>query len=190
MRKIAVLSFLLLFLFIGVANAVLYRTYINSGIDEITLTLFEYQVDRLPLQRGDTLEVWVSSPGGLVSSSIAIYDYLKRRKADGITIWTVGSGICASGATVVLQAGDIRAITVGTMFLVHKAFYPNLSWQSKIWLRLFGGTTLDYTNAQLYRIYAVRSKRPIQAVQEDLSYDHWMTAEEAVLKGYADIIII
>lgn len=66
--------------------------------------------------------VHITSPGGYVHSSIAIHNWLRYKVASkDVKIHTVANGLCASGAVMVLQAGDVRYAVANTGIYTHNA---------------------------------------------------------------------
>ena len=63
-----------------------------------------------------TLDVVLVSEGGSVCGGLAVYDFLHSPHLN-VTIST--AGICASAATIVLQAGKLRRAWPSTQFLLH-----------------------------------------------------------------------
>lgn len=61
--------------------------------------------------------VHINSIGGMVDIGIGIYNLLKAHKP-GVEI--VNDGICASIATVIAMAGDVRKTTVGSRWMIHR----------------------------------------------------------------------
>lgn len=162
-----------------------YKVKFHDMISDSSVIAFEETLEELPLESGDDLQVWIDSPGGLVTASIDLYDFLmdfKYRK--DISLRTIGTGICASGATIVLQAGDTRAVTAYTLFLVHKAYNGN-----KKWWQIWPDPTLTYINNTLVSLFVAHTGKSREFIDKDMSYDHWMTASEAQEHGYCDFII-
>jgi ATP-dependent Clp protease protease subunit len=70
-------------------------------------------LDRTP---GD-IEVWISTPGGLVFEMFALYDVIRTRQNP---IRTIGYGVIASAGCLLLAAGDRRAATENAWFMSHE----------------------------------------------------------------------
>lgn len=69
------------------------------------------------------IEVYINSPGGLVSVAFGIYDAIRNASCE---IHTIGTGEICSAATVILVSGDKRYATEHSMFMMHQAkFYNN-----------------------------------------------------------------
>ena len=124
MKRILLLVFCILFVYSSVW-AIPITLYIRGPIDDTTLpslwwqyrTLYDsYTANSLVI---DAITVVIISPGGQVYEAIAIYDYLVSLELQGIKVTTVASGYCASAATIILEAGDVREATAHTYLMVH-----------------------------------------------------------------------
>jgi ATP-dependent protease ClpP protease subunit len=62
------------------------------------------------------------SMGGALSEGLAIYDRILAVPKNQVT----ATGVCASAATVILQAGNWRRATPNTQFMFHLAQFENL----------------------------------------------------------------
>ena len=70
--------------------------------------------------KADTIIVNINSPGGSVAHGLSIHDLLAMHKAEIITRAT---GMTASIATVILQAGNKREMSANALILTHRASY-------------------------------------------------------------------
>ncbi len=74
--------------------------------------------------RGEKLTdllVIISSPGGDLRETLAIYNYLVLLKKWKIKVHTIASSICMSGGVAILQAGDTRSAMEYTKFMTHSS---------------------------------------------------------------------
>ena len=97
------------------------------------------------------IELWINTPGGLVSEMFGIYDVIRSLSHE---IWTVGFGEIASAGGLVLVAGDKRFATPTARFMAHadqiqlscdyfvaQATMRVHEREMKLWLRLMGERT-------------------------------------------------
>jgi ATP-dependent protease ClpP protease subunit len=54
------------------------------------------------------ITITINSPGGSVMDGLALYDKILRLRRKGTPIETRATGLVASMATILLQAGDVR----------------------------------------------------------------------------------
>lgn len=159
--------------------------------DTITSESVEQAVDVLNRwQRidGDNNRPWrfiICSPGGSVISGMKLYSTLKSIAATR-TIVTVASGICASMATVIHQAGTQRLVEPGCSYMIHDVsgevfgsignMQDQMDWLNKL-------------NHQLHRALAEHSNLSIEEIAElSKRRDSWYMSEEVVEMGLADRI--
>lgn len=147
--------------------------------DEVTPQEFRDELENHP---GD-LTVVMNSGGGDVFAGLAIYNAL--REHDGFVTVRV-DGLAASIASVVAMAGDKIIMSPGSMMMIHKP-----------WTMVVGDVNdLDKTKEilngiedSIIPIYASRTGMPAEDISELVEAETWMTAEQAVDKGFADELI-
>jgi ATP-dependent protease ClpP protease subunit len=125
----------------------------------------------------------ISSPGGDILPGMALYTFL-RDLSKVRPVVTIASGICASMATVIHQAGSLRLVEERCSYLIHDA------------AALAGGTlgSLEDTvgfvkqlNEQTHAILAERSKLTVkQIADKSKRKDLWLTGAQVLELGFAD----
>ena len=162
-------------------------------INQATVMIAESWLDS-HVEKGDYLRFWIDSPGGSVTSSIALYDYLIFLRKSGVHVDTIATGLCASGATVVLQAGQTRWVTPFTLLLVHGCHTeydkPANFWQ---WIdqkydQYKNKGMKEYIDDDLADLYVIKTKLPRKTIEKILSQDTWFYAIDFKLMGFADKI--
>ncbi len=127
----------------------------------------------------------ICSGGGSVVHGMKLYSCLKSIGQYREVI-TIGSGIVASMATVLLQAGTTRVIEPGTSFLLHEVSGGSVGKINDIKDTL---AWFDQLNIMLNKILAERSKLDFEEVATLTSRkDVWLQPEEVIDKGFADRI--
>ena len=76
---------------------------------------------KLYFQRDKRIWVILNSPGGDIFQGFAIYDFLKAIANQGVEVNIVGTGMVASMAVCIMQAGTKRYAFPNTQFTVHQA---------------------------------------------------------------------
>ena len=126
------------------------------------------------------ITVILNSGGGDVWAGLAMYNALRELDAE-VTVRV--DGLAASIASVIAMAGDKIIMSPGSMMMIHKAS----AWA--------GGDSedlkkiiemLETVEESIVPIYADRSGLSREEVQEMMDAETWMSAEEAVDKGFAD----
>lgn len=131
------------------------------------------------------ISIYINSPGGVVSSGLAIYDTMQFIKPD-VSTWCMG--MAASIAAVLLAGGTKGkryALPHSTM-LIHQpmgGFYgqaTDISIRAREILRI---------KEELNNILAKHTGQPLSRIQVDTERDFYMTPEQAKEYGLIDEIV-
>lgn len=125
------------------------------------------------------LDLYINSPGGSVFEGVAIYNQLKRFQAQKVVHV---DGIAASIASIIAMAGDEINIAANGTMMIHNP-----------WGMAIGGATemrkqadaLDQLRSTLLDTYVARTGSSAKDVGEWMDAETWMTADEAVKRGFA-----
>ena len=131
------------------------------------------------------ISLYINTPGGQVSSGLAIYDTMQLIQPDVATICT---GMAASMGSVLLCAGTKgkRAALPHSRVLIHQPLGGAEGQASDI---LIAAKEIEKTRAELISIIAQHSGQSYDKVFADADRDFWMTAEEARQYGMVDKIL-
>ncbi|MBR5724643.1 MAG: ATP-dependent Clp protease proteolytic subunit [Bacteroidales bacterium] len=155
---------------------------INDDVANIILAqlLFLSSVDP-----AKDISLYINSPGGQVSSGLAIYDTMQLIQPDVATICT---GMAASMGSVLLCAGakGKRSALPHSRVLIHQPLGGAEGQASDI---LIAAKEIEKTRAELITIIAQHSGQSYDKVFADADRDYWMTAEEARQYGMVDKIL-
>jgi ATP-dependent Clp protease protease subunit len=160
--------------------------FIGSPIDDYIANLVIAQL--LFLQSEDPerdIHIYINSPGGSVSSGLAIYDTMQYVKCD---IATYCIGMAASMGALLLSAGTKgkRYALPHSRIMIHQpmgGFYgqaTDVEIHAKEILKM---------KENLNRILAYHTGQPIEKIQADTERDFFMSAEEALNYGIVDSVI-
>jgi len=134
---------------------------------------------------GKEISLYVNSPGGIVSSGMAIYDTMQYIKSP---ITTICVGQAASMAAVLLAAGTKgkRYALPNSRILIHQPMggvqgqATDIDIHAKEILKL---------RERLNKILAKHTGQSLKKIEKDTDRDYYMTAEEAKEYGIIDEII-
>ncbi|NRB45416.1 MAG: ATP-dependent Clp protease proteolytic subunit [Verrucomicrobiales bacterium] len=162
--------------------------FIGSEIDPYNQISNSVIAQLLFLQMQDPnkdINMYINSPGGSVSSGLAIYDTMQFVTCD---INTYCIGMCASMGAVLLSAG-----TTGKRFAL-----PN----SDIMIHQVSGgasgtaSDVERTVEHMYslkkrlnKILAKHTGKTEKQIEKDADRDHWMSAKEAADYGLVDNVM-
>jgi len=131
------------------------------------------------------IEVYINTPGGSVTSGLAIYDTMQFVKPD-VNTYCVGQ---ASSMGAVLLAGGRpgkRFALPHARIMIHQPWggvqgqATDISIQAQEILRL---------RAKIEDILAKHTKQPLEKVKKDTDRDYFMSADEAKAYGIVDEVI-
>ena len=129
--------------------------------------------------------MYINSPGGSVSSALAIYDTMQYVKAD---VQTICVGLAASAASLLLSAGKKgkRMILPNAEVMIHQVLGGASGQASDIDIH---AKHILKIKDQLNKILAKHTGQTISKVEKDTDRDYFMSAQEAVKYGIVDKVI-
>jgi ATP-dependent Clp protease protease subunit len=134
--------------------------------------------------RGNAIDIYINSPGGIVYEGLAIYNALRRHPAHKIVRI---DGICASAATIVAMAGD-RIVAADNATLMVHAVWHTVSGDAAEMRK--EAEVLDQLTDTLVNLYVQRTGRPRAEVAGWVAEETWFTAAEALRLGLVDEIAV
>ena len=157
------------------------RIFGEIGFFSISAEDFLEELDNLG--EVDTIRLHINSPGGEVFDGFTIYNVLKRHPAK---VSVLIDGVAASIASVIAMAGDTVIMPENAFIMMHNP------------MMFAGGDAKDFRNAadvlEKIKTNAVKaySKKATELSKDELAEmmddETWLSAEEAVEKGFADEI--
>jgi len=135
---------------------------------------------------GKDINIYINSPGGVVTAGLAIYDTMQYIKSP---ITTICIGQAASMAALLLAAGapGKRFALPNSRILIHQPSMSGLSGQA---------TDIDIhareilrLREEINRILSQHTGQPIGKIQSDMERDYIMTAGQAKDYGVVDQVI-
>ncbi|MEJ8811410.1 head maturation protease, ClpP-related [Variovorax ureilyticus] len=150
--------------------------YDEIGVLGVQASDFRQQLDAV---QSPTLALEINSPGGDVFAGVAIYNMLK---ASGKTIAVKVMGVAASAASLIAMAGDTIEMPENTFMMVHNpltGIYGNAEDLRE------AADVLDKIGESLLAAYVGKTGMPEAEMKALLAHDTWLTAGEALTKGFA-----
>lgn len=159
--------------------------FLGGPIDDHMANLIIAQL--LFLQAEDPkkeISLYINSPGGSVTSTLAIIDTMNHIKND---ISTVCVGIAASGAALVLSAGTKgkRMALPNSEVMIHQPLGGAEGQASDIEI---SAKHILKTRAILNRLLAKNTGQSVSRIEKDVDRDFFMDAEEAKKYGIIDSV--
>ena len=129
--------------------------------------------------------LYINSPGGVVTSGLAIYDTMNFIKAD---VQTIVMGMAASMASVLASSGTKgkRFALPHSEVMIHQPSGGAQGQQTEIEI---AAAQILKTRKELNSILAKNSGQPLEKINVDTERDNYLTAQDAVDYGLIDGIM-
>jgi ATP-dependent Clp protease protease subunit len=160
--------------------------FIGSPIDDHVANAVMAQLLFLDAQNPkEDIKVYINSPGGVVTSALAIYDTMQYVRAD---VQTICVGLAASGAALLLTAGakGKRFILPNGEVLIHQVMGGAQGQATDVDIH---AKHIIKVKDRLNKILAKHTGQKIEKVEHDTERDYFMSADEALAYGIVDKII-
>ncbi len=160
--------------------------FIGSAIEDHMANLIIAQLLFLESDEPDQdIYLYINSPGGQVSSGMAIYDTMQYIKPD---VQTICIGQAASMGALLLTAGapKKRFSLPHARIMIHQ---PSGGFQGQHTDIEIQAKEITRIRSILDGIMAKHSGKDIKQVNKDTERDHYMTGEEAKAYGLIDSVI-
>jgi len=128
------------------------------------------------------ISLYVNSPGGSVTATLAMLDTMNHIKPD---VSTVCVGIAASGAAVLLSAGKKgkRYILPNAEIMIHQPWGGAQGQATDIEIT---AKHIISTREKLNKILSKNTNQPLKQIEKDVERDFYMNAEESKKYGVVD----
>jgi ATP-dependent Clp protease protease subunit len=161
--------------------------FLGTPIDDDVANVIIAQLLFLESEDPDKdISIYINSPGGSVTSGLAIYDTMQYVKPQ---VSTICLGQCASMGAFLLSGGAAgkRFAVPNARIMIHQPLggfqgqATDIEIQAKEILRL---------KAKLNDILAKHTRQPIERIEKDTDRDYFMGAGEAKEYGIIDEVIV
>ncbi len=161
--------------------------YITAPIEDYGASLITAQLLFLEAENPKKeIHMYINSPGGLVTSGLAIYDTMQYVRPP---VQTFCIGQAASAASLLLCAGKKgeRFALPNARILVHQ---PSASYYGQAADIARHAQEIVKLKRRLNEIYAKHTGQTVEAIEKMLDRDSYMTAEEAKNFGLLDQVMV
>ncbi|MFM9328986.1 MULTISPECIES: ATP-dependent Clp endopeptidase proteolytic subunit ClpP [Paenibacillus] len=160
--------------------------FLGSAINDAVANAIVAQLLFLDAQDPEKdIHLYINSPGGSITSGMAIYDTMQFIKAD---VSTICVGMAASMGAFLLTAGakGKRFALPNSEVMIHQPLGGAEGQASDIQIR---ANRIIKMRDKLNHILAERSGQPFERIEKDTDRDNFMSAEEALKYGLIDKVI-
>jgi ATP-dependent Clp protease protease subunit len=137
-------------------------------------------------QNSEDITIFINSPGGSISSGLAIYDAMQYAQA---AIKTVCMGLAASMGAVLLCAGakGKRFTWENARILIHQPLIAGSFFGPASDIQIQAEEMIR-VRERLNSILSYHTGKPVKKIEEDTDRDYFMSAQEAMEYGLVDSI--
>jgi ATP-dependent Clp protease protease subunit len=161
--------------------------FLGTSIDDSIASLVIAQLLFLESEDPDKdIHLYINSPGGSVSSGLAIYDTMQYIRPD---VSTICIGMAASMAAVLLAGGakGKRAVLPNTRIMIHQPWGGVQGTASDISIQ---AEEILKTKKKINEILALHTGRTLDQIGKDTDRDYYLAASEAKEYGLIDNIFV
>ncbi len=135
--------------------------------------------------RGRDIFLYINSPGGNVSSGMAIYDTMQFIQSP---VNTICMGMAASMGSFLLAAGRAgkRSALPHSRIMIHQPSGGASGTASDIEIQ---AKEILYLRSQMNSLYSKHTGRQVEQIERDMERDFFMSAEDAKSYGLIDTVI-
>jgi len=132
------------------------------------------------------VSMYINSPGGIVTSGLAIYDTMQFIRP---AVSTLCTGQAASMGSLLLAAGakDLRFALPNARIMVHQ---PSGGFQGQATDIMLHAQEILNLKKRLNAIYAKHTGCPVEKIEDALERDTFLTAEGAIEFGLVDQVLV
>jgi len=161
--------------------------FLGGPIDDHTANLIIAQL--LFLENEDPkkdIQLYINSPGGAVTSTLAIVDTMNHVRPD---ISTFCVGIAASGGAIILSAGakGKRYILPNAEVMIHQPLGGAEGQATDI---AISAKHILKTRDNLNKLLSKNTGKPLSQIEKDVERDFFMDSDEAKKYGIIDEIVL
>ena len=160
--------------------------FIDGEIDDSTASLVVAQLLFLESEDPDKdINIYINSPGGLITAGMAIYDTMNYIKPD---VCTICVGMAASMAAFLLSSGakGKRYVLPNAEVMIHQPLGGTNGQAEDIKI---AAEHIVKTRERLNKILAKNTGKSLKQIAKDTDRDNYLDAQQAVEYGLADKIV-
>ncbi len=161
--------------------------FLGAEINDQTATALIIALLQLDSESHEDITLYINSPGGAISSGLAVYDTIKLINSDVITICV---GLAASMGSFLLASGTKgkRYALPNSEIMIHQPLVGRNGYDQETNIQILA-QHLAKTRNKLEEIYSLNTGKSQEQIHQDCERDKYMTAEEALEYGLIDNIL-
>ena len=159
----------------------------GEPIEGLFIVLADFLNDMEKFKDKKNVTFHINSPGGEVFAGVSIYNRMKEFTGN---VTTIVDGLCASAASIIMQGAKPgnRKVCNGSLTMIHGAssfmfgYYNAKDMKESI-------KQINATDKSIAEIYAKETGVDVETTKTMMSNTTWMSAQDALDKGFADEIV-
>ena len=165
------------------------KIFLEEAITYESVNLVIKQLLYLREESNETIDIYISSPGGEVNAGLLLYDQLKGMQDIEINMYC--TGFAASMAAIILAGGQKghRFILPHSKVMIHEPLISGSGITGSATSIQQTAESIMETKIILSRLLAYDTGKTIKEITAAISYDNTLDAKEAVSFGIVDKII-
>ncbi|MHB1993145.1 ATP-dependent Clp endopeptidase proteolytic subunit ClpP [Metallibacterium scheffleri] len=160
--------------------------FVVGPIDDFMANVIVAQLLFLESENPDKdINLYINSPGGVVTAGLAIYDTMQFIRCD---VSTMCIGQAASAASLLLMAGakGKRYALPNSRIMIHQ---PSGGAQGQATDIEIQAREILYVRGRLNQIYVQHSGQTLEQIERDMERDRFMSGEDAKAYGLIDAVL-
>ncbi|MEO6689678.1 MAG: ATP-dependent Clp endopeptidase proteolytic subunit ClpP [Dokdonella sp.] len=160
--------------------------FVVGPIDDYMANVVVAQLLFLESENPDKdINLYINSPGGVVTAGLAIYDTMQYIRSD---VSTMCIGQACSAASLLLMAGakGKRYALPNSRVMIHQ---PSGGAQGQATDIEIQAKEILYLRGRLNGIYVKHTGQPLEQVERDMERDRFMSGEDAKAYGLIDSVL-
>ncbi|MCI8464314.1 MAG: ATP-dependent Clp endopeptidase proteolytic subunit ClpP [Lachnospiraceae bacterium] len=160
--------------------------FLGEEVNEVTASLVVAQLLFLESEDpGKDIQLYINSPGGVVTAGMAIYDTMHYIKCD---VSTICIGMAASMGAFLLAGGakGKRMALPNAEIMIHQ---PSGGAKGQATDIKIVADKIIATRKKLNKLLSENTGQPLDVIEVDTERDHYMSAAEAMEYGIIDQVI-
>lgn len=159
----------------------------GEPVEGLFIVLTDFLNDLEKIKNKKNVIFRINSPGGEVFAGVAIYNRMKEFTGN---VTTIVDGLCASAASIIMQGAKPgnRKVCNGSLTMIHGAssflfgYYNAKDMKESI-------KQINAIDKSIAEIYARETGTDAETARTLMSNTTWMSAQDAIDKGFADEIV-
>lgn len=160
--------------------------FLSTDFNDTMSSLIVAQLLFLESEDPDSdIYIYINSPGGVVTSALAIYDTINFIKPDVVTV-CIGQA-CSAGSLILTSGTKGKRFSLPhSRIMIHQ---PSGGFRGQATDIEIHAQEILKLKAKLNEIYSKQTGQTVQRIKESMERDNFMSASEAVEFGLIDHVI-